>query len=1701
MSNCNKDFTCTNHTIYASSRTHLGSVQGSHLIYSRVEEIIQSNTNSSNAGKIVYYFHQEELPESRELYDVTENGQLQKREIYDANDKLLEKTEYSYSTDGPTDTHLGRYRFFPRYAAIAMNNQDNHVQLCKKSDGSFEWLPLNQSLGDFVDRDVFRTKMERKQRYNIQVKWVYKTQEKRTQRFYHDNGTLLGDVVTTTDYTYSDTMVTLPTQTQLVNSDGKTYTIEQQYLSVTPLVLPYNLLRLSKRWASPIRSKYFIDNQLTYQTELTYGSASDGIRARGFYEKYGLHLLSLRDSIEATDIYSNVLQLRNIYGEASALLWGHAGLRMLAQVQNARYEEVAFTSFDTHAAAQGKWTIPNPTQNITFNQTIAKTGRGYFAPASNATIQTGSLPAGKYKVAYFTKDTLNTSIGGQGGVLLNSRSSQQPDAQGWYYVQHEISMGNGSIVLIHVNGTAIDELRLYPIDALMTSYSYNRETRLLESITEPNGIPSRFEYDKLYRLEGVRNFDNHYLQKTDYQYSSSTMPNRIRNWALLKEGVTNFNSINNLPITEVQPLFSYFDGIGREAQSIEVKGSPQQRDVVSLAVWDQYARAAEQYLPYSIANAGNPGAYRPNALAEQQAFMGAEFGSTESTYGKRILDLEASPLNRVFKERPPGEDFYAHPKETKYQSNVANEVRNFHTTNAWYAANSLLKVIATDENGNALTTYTDKIGRVLMQDREGSKTYFLYNNQNLLEQVITPEGAKLGHSNPSYTKSTTNVAEKSYLYTYDQRYRMASKKVPGAMTYYYYYNELDQVVLTKDGNGFQLFTKYDALGRPVMSGRYKGTTIPNSSQSTFEVANSTAPHYYSSNQAFPTDGNIDVYTVNYYDDYNLDNDNNHASEVTYQSPSNNASNYPSSHYPFAEGQLTGTKTAILNKDNSPPSTFLNSYSFYDKFGRIVHTQMDNHLGGRDVEWNSYNYPGWLLRNRKEHNTVSSQGNQSLVINQRFTYDHRGRSKQSFLKIGDSGIEQLLCEKSYNERNELATKKIGATAADGYLQTLNYSYNIRQWLTKMNDIHNQGNDLFAMELVYGEGDANFSQILYGNGANANYNGNISMIKWSGAGSDKQVYGFTYDGLNRLSLANYGLQTATSSYNLNHHYTGQYAYDDNSNINAIHRNAPLIPSGNNMVMDNMTLSYFGDGRLQKVTETGDKAQGFVTKNTGNLNYDYDFNGNLTKDPDKGLRMAYNHLNLPHELSDFYEPTIIPLVEWLYDAAGNKLQKKVLLPDTLKVNDIPMASREYLANQVITSTGKVAEGSDVGFIAGNSICLDNGFEVELGAEFLADIQPTQDMTRDYCQNIEYVNGQIEAVYHEAGRVVFDGNSQEFQYRLADHLGNTRILFRDNGSGIAELLQENHYYAFGMQMNGAWNNRTTPLQSYLYNNKEVDTNFGLNLYFYGARMFDFATCRFTGVDPISDDFPHLSPYNYASNDPIKNIDLHGLQGIRVDEYFKPEPQCLGCNPVSDELPDAEQTVYEQLRTFTVTHEIDNPNADRQVEAMMEIFSPDNVGLTLGIYSPSKLPNTKGSNLTLPLVDDAVSAAVNIEKGAWAQTTFRTSFSKKGQEILSEAARQPVQSIDDAVGALQSGKLSVNDLPIDVIVREGNTLILNTRSSVTLTKAGVSRNHWNIVNRTGQELYENLLNGQLQRNNLTNVGTYTIRQSGTQNTIRYTNR
>lgn len=68
-----------------------------------------------------------------------------------------------------------------------------------------------------------------------------------------------------------------------------------------------------------------------------------------------------------------------------------------------------------------------------------------------------------------------------------------------------------------------------------------------------------------------------------------------------------------------------------------------------------------------------------------------------------------------------------------------------------------------------------------------------------------------------------------------------------------------------------------------------------------------------------------------------------------------------------------------------------------------------------------------------------------------------------------------------------------------------------------------------------------------------------------------------------------------------------------------------------------------------------------------------------------------------------------------------------------------------------------------------------------------------------------------------------------------------------------------------------------YWFNGKETDDEIKGegNSYDYGIRMYDPRIGKPFSVDPLTHSYPHLSPYQFYSNNPILNIDLDGLEGV----------------------------------------------------------------------------------------------------------------------------------------------------------------------------------------------------------------------------------
>ena len=118
------------------------------------------------------------------------------------------------------------------------------------------------------------------------------------------------------------------------------------------------------------------------------------------------------------------------------------------------------------------------------------------------------------------------------------------------------------------------------------------------------------------------------------------------------------------------------------------------------------------------------------------------------------------------------------------------------------------------------------------------------------------------------------------------------------------------------------------------------------------------------------------------------------------------------------------------------------------------------------------------------------------------------------------------------------------------------------------------------------------------------------------------------------------------------------------------------------------------------------------------------------------------------------------------------------------------------------------------------------------------------------------------------------QIRYQLENHLGSASLELDD----LASIISYEEYHPFGTSSYRSGRNSTeTSLKRYRYVGKERDHETGL--YYYGARYYAAWLARFVSVDPLAEQFSHLTPFQYASNDPIGAIDIDGLESTKEQE------------------------------------------------------------------------------------------------------------------------------------------------------------------------------------------------------------------------------
>ncbi|MGE8536204.1 MAG: DUF6443 domain-containing protein, partial [Chryseobacterium sp.] len=868
----------------------------------------------------------------------------------------------------------------------------------------------------------------------------------------------------------------------------------------------------------------------------------------------------------------------------------------------------------------------------------------------------------------------------------------------------------------------------------------------------------------------------------------------------------------------------YFDGLGRPKQIVNVKASPLGKDVVTPIKYDAFGRQVQDYLPIPQGGTLN-GAITPDPLSNVSS---TPYGS-EKIYSEKIL--ENSPLDRVLGQKQVGNAWDNKPVQFGYDANADGEVKKYTaaftyatftsslTLSGSYGIGQLYKNTVTDEDGNPTIEFKNGQGQVVLVRKvisasENADTYYVYNDYDQLAYVIPPKASVEADPN-------TVLNDLCYQYKYDGRNRLVEKKLPGKGWEYMVYDKQDRLIMVQDavmGALKQwLFTKYDQFGRAAYTGLYTssqtyGTAGRGAEQtladakgsnnvtrsSTVGFTNSGVGVYYDSGSASYPGSVTKLLTVNYYDTYPQGSPavtNVFAQPLLTDDPAQERT---------TKGLLTASYVKNIEDDN-----WTRNFLWYDTKGRSIGSRSRNYLGGYTVINNKLDFTGVILQTNTYHKRLGSDPEKLIV--EKFTYDSQNRLLTHTHQIGSNPVEYL-SQNKYNEISQLESKKVGGITTSSPLQQIDYKYNIRGWMTKVNDPSNLNGKLFGYEMKY-------NNPVYTNTSSGRFNGNITEIDWNISSAEGlKRYNYQYDALNRMLKGAYS--QPNSSLAQNDYFNEELSYDLNGNIKTLKRFSWPAAGGTTAEKIDDLIYNYQNGDKSNVLDRITLPAGVLNNRSG---YDalqgtmaYNSSGNMTDHPDRKMKIIYNYLNLPSNITVNAGLIGISNTSYIYRADGVKVSKTYSMNGSIETN--------YL----------------------DGFQYDNRHAYDTSASL-------------------YTIPALKFIPTSEGYFNFENN--KYIYNYTDHLGNVRVSYFNNGSSI-EVLEESNYYPFGLKHGISNPSIGNPSYNYKYNGKELQET---GMYDYGARFYMPDLGRWGVIDPLAEKMTRHNPYNYAFNNPLSFIDPDG--------------------------------------------------------------------------------------------------------------------------------------------------------------------------------------------------------------------------------------
>jgi len=864
----------------------------------------------------------------------------------------------------------------------------------------------------------------------------------------------------------------------------------------------------------------------------------------------------------------------------------------------------------------------------------------------------------------------------------------------------------------------------------------------------------------------------------------------------------------------------WFDGLGRPTVSSTDGLSPDGTVARGLREHDALGRTVREWLPGID---GEGGVLEHSGADAVRGLSIASHGGDSVPFTSYSLDA----FGRTVSVRGPGQEWADRNVGTEYGFNTAEgrQVKRYRvdaggglSEDGVWTAGTLRREKTTDEDGRTLEVFTDPWGRRILERRAGDNdTYFVYDGAGLLRFVLTP-----------MMQEDWNAERHAYGYRYDSRGRCVWKRTPGCAPTEYWYDAADRVVCERDGalreGGRVRFTLYDRLGRPAVRGTCRNTpTSITDSRVEWTPTEGLCNTGYLGGCTDRLDS-VELEKSVWYDNYiflefyAFDN----CPHVMRMRGGNTA---------HAKGHITGTMTATsgggfvysvsyytgkgeeCDRRVSLPGgrllTVRTGYTFTGKPARVAETvewtERENgaDTAKRDSAVTEYGYSN--VNDALLTVDVSRNGTDAVRVS-KLDYDSFGRTTRNTLHRLAGTVEN-----TWNIRGWLT-----ATGGAGYRETLHYSDPV-------------------------------------NGAAAVWGGDISGTVDEYAHEPDEngwdipktmTTGYRYDALGRM--------TESVPDDAAHSHAEKATYDANGNITTLKRWGMYAPAYYSLV-DDLTYRYDGN-RLAGVTERVpyvpyENAFGFRKGGgEGDVDYEYNSDGALTRDPYKGVGISYSRRGTPKR-AKFDSGSF---TDWEYTADGVRLGT-------------------WWHTAVTGARGFTAEAEEE-----NTTGIQAQNPIKAQAEAAGTAQPSPqtapiygyvENSREFAGNYVFEDGKLSKYLFDGGYIDIASGQDTAAYRfyVRDHLGSVRVVLDDDGN----VLQQLYYHPFG----GVWGDAGTDigLQPWKYSGKEYDHRDGLDLYDYGARLYDPAAVRWTSPDPLCEKYYHISPYAFCNNNPINNIDPDG--------------------------------------------------------------------------------------------------------------------------------------------------------------------------------------------------------------------------------------